>query len=248
MEEDESGHRTAIRETCEELLIEEDQIELIAPMDVMSGPTGALLWAYLGELKNYEYSFWVLDNAKEPRRKGKMQLINANGIYGKMRKSLGNKRNEFSDAQVEQIMGLYKAFEDADPKLSKVFDNDDFGYITVDVRRPQRDEDGNPVKTARGKLVADKDLNDTENIPLTESVDEYMAREVLPYASDAWIEPRKQKKGQMLELRDGGTVGYEIPFTRHFYEYTPLRPSSEIMAEIRELETSIVEQLQKAGL
>lgn len=191
---------------------------------------------------------WVLDNAKEPRRKGKMQLINANGIYGKMRKSLGNKRNEFSDAQVEQIMGLYKAFEDADPKLSKVFDNDDFGYITVDVRRPQRDEDGNPVKTARGKLVADKDLNDTENIPLTESVDEYMAREVLPYASDAWIEPRKQKKGQMLELRDGGTVGYEIPFTRHFYEYTPLRPSSEIMAEIRELETSIVEQLQKAGL
>lgn len=57
MEEDESGHRTAIRETCEELLIEEDQIELIAPMDVMSGPTGALLWAYLGELKNYEYSF-----------------------------------------------------------------------------------------------------------------------------------------------------------------------------------------------
>nr|WP_314784016.1 class I SAM-dependent DNA methyltransferase [Olsenella uli] len=191
---------------------------------------------------------WVLDNAKEQRRKGKVQLINANGIYSKMRKSLGSKRNEFSDAQVEQIMGLYKAFEDADPKLSKVFANDDFGYITVDVRRPQLDEDGNPVKTARGKLVADKDLNDTENIPLTESVDKYMAREVLPYAPNAWIEPRKQKKGQMLELRDGGTVGYEIPFTRYFYEYTPLRPSSEIMAEIRELETSIAEQLQKAGL
>lgn len=164
-----------------------------------------------------------------------------------MRKSLGSKRNEFSDTQVEQIMGLYKAFEDTDPKLSKVFANDDFGYITVDVRRPQLDEDGNPVKTARGKLVADKDLNDTENIPLTESVDKYMAREVLPYAPNAWIEPRKQKKGQMLELRDGGTVGYEIPFTRYFYEYTPLRPSSEIMAEIRELETSIAEQLQKAG-
>lgn len=190
---------------------------------------------------------WVLDNAKERRRKGKVQLINANGIYSKMRKSLGSKRNEFSDTQVEQIMGLYKAFEDTDPKLSKVFANDDFGYITVDVRRPQLDEDGNPVKTARGKLVADKDLNDTENIPLTESVDKYMAREVLPYAPNAWIEPRKQKKGQMLELRDGGTVGYEIPFTRYFYEYTPLRPSSEIMAEIRELETSIAEQLQKAG-
>lgn len=191
---------------------------------------------------------WVLDNAKEPRRKGKVQLINANGIYSKMRKGLGSKRNEFSDEQIEQIMYLYKAFGAADPKLSKVFNNDDFGYITVDVRRPQLDKDNNPVKTARRKLVANKDLNDTENIPLTESIDEYMAREVLPYAPDAWIEPRKQKKGQMLELRGGGTVGYEIPFTRHFYEYTPIRPSSEILAEIRELEAGIDKQLQKAGL
>ena len=87
----------------------------------------------------------------------------------------------------------------------------------------------------------------SENIPLTESVDEYMAREVLPYASDAWIEPRKQKKGQMLELRNGGTVGYEIPFTRYFYEYTPLRPSSEILEEIRRLEDDIAEKLQKTG-
>ena len=117
---------------------------------------------------------WVLDNAKEPRRKGKVQLINANGICSKMRKSLGNKRNEFSDAQIERIVGLYEAFEDADPKLSKVFANDEFGYITVDVRRPQLDDDGNPVRTGRGKLVSDKDLNGTENIPLTESVDDYI--------------------------------------------------------------------------
>ena len=75
-----------------------------------------------------------------------------------------------------------------------------------------------------------------------------MAREVLPYAPGAWIEPRKQKRGQLLELKDGGTVGYEIPFTRHFYEYTPLRPSSEILAEIRELEAGIAEKLQRAGL
>ena len=191
---------------------------------------------------------WVLDNTKEERRRGKVQLINANGIYSKMRRSLGSKRNEFSDAQIAQIVALYEAFEDADPKLSKVFSNDEFGYITVDVRQPQLDDDGKPVKTGRGKLVPNKDLNDTENIPLTESVDEYMAREVLPYAPYAWIEPRKQKKGQLLELRDGGTVGYEIPFTRHFYEYTPLRPSAEILAEIRELEASITEKLQKAGL
>ena len=191
---------------------------------------------------------WVLDNTKEPCRRGKVQLINANGTYSKMRKNLGDKRNEFTDDQIARIVDLYEAFEDADPKLSKVFGNDDFGYVTVDIRQPKYDENGCPVRTARGKLVPDKDRNDTENIPLTEDVDEYMAREVLPYAPDAWIESRKQKKGQMLELRDGGTVGYEIPFTRYFYEYTPLRPSTEILAEIRELEAGIAEKLQRAGL
>ena len=191
---------------------------------------------------------WVLDNTKELRRKGKVQLINANGIYTKMRKSLGSKRNEFTDEQIAQIVGLYNDFEEADPKLSKVFANDEFGYITVDVRRPLRDEAGNIVRDKKGHPVADKEFNDTENIPLMESVEDYMAHEVLPYAPDTWIEPRKQKRGQLLELRDGGTVGYEIPFTRHFYEYTPLRPSSEILSEIRELEASIAEKLHKAGL
>ena len=191
---------------------------------------------------------WVLDNTKESRRKGKVQLINANGIYSKMRKSLGSKRNELTDEQISQIVSLYEAFDDADPKLSRVFENDDFGYVTVDVRQPEYDEDGSPVRTSRGKLMPDKDKNDTENIPLKEDTADYMVREVLPYAPDAWIEPRKQKKGQMLELRDGGVVGYEIPFTRFFYEYTPLRPSAEILAEIRELEASITEKLQKAGL
>lgn len=189
---------------------------------------------------------WVLDNAKEPRRRGKVQLINANGIYSKMRKSLGSKRNEFTDEQIEQIIGLYQAFEDADSKLSKVFATEEFGYVTVDVRRPERDEQGEIVCKKNGQPVADKSLNDTENISLTENVDEYLAREVLPYAPEAWIEPRKQKKGQLLELRDGGVVGYEIPFTRYFYEYTPLRSSTEILADIRELEKSIAEKLQKA--
>lgn len=187
---------------------------------------------------------WVLDNAKEERRCGKVQLINANGIYSKMRKSLGSKRNEFSDEQIEQVMSLYRAFDEADPSLSKVFANDEFGYITVDVRRPQLDERGEIVRDKKGRPIIDKEKNDTENNPLIESVEAYMEREVLPYAPDAWIEPRKQKKGQMLELRDGGVVGYEIPFTRHFYEYTPLSPSADILAEIRELEAGIEGRLQ----
>lgn len=138
----------------------------------------------------------MLDNAKEERRRGKVQLINANGIYSKMRKSLGSKRNEFSDEQIEQVMSLYRVFDEAGPSLSKVFANAEFGYITVDVRRPQLDERGEIVRDKKGRPLIDKEKNDTENIPLIESVEAYMEREVLPYAPDAWIEPRKQKKGR----------------------------------------------------
>lgn len=190
---------------------------------------------------------WVLTNNKSNERKGRVQLINANGISSKMRKNLGNKRNEFTDEQIEQIMNEFRAFSD-ESNISRVFDNEDFGYITVDVRRPLRDENDEIIRDKKGNPKPNKELNDTENIPLKQNVQEYMEREVLPYAPDAWIEPRKQKKGQQLELRDGGVVGYEIPFTRYFYEYTPLRPSEEILSEIKELEASIAEDLAKAGL
>lgn len=179
---------------------------------------------------------WVITNYKTPERKGKVQLINANDIFSKMRKSLGSKRKQFTDEQIEQIVGLYDAFEDADPKLSKVFKNDDFGYTTVTVERPLLDDDGNIVTDKKGNPKPDSSLRDTENIPLGENIQEYFEREVLPYAPDAWMDRKKDK------------IGYEIPFTRYFYEYTPLRPSSEILSEIKELESSIAEQLQKVGL
>lgn len=179
---------------------------------------------------------WIITNNKLPERKGKVQLINANNVCTKMRKSLGSKRKEFSQEQIEEIVALYDAFEAADPKLSKVFSNDDFGYTTVTVERPLKDEDGNVVTDKKGHPKPDSSLKDTENIPLREDINAYFEREVLPYASDAWMDRKKDK------------IGYEIPFTRYFYEYTPLRPSSEILAEIKELEASIAEQLQKAGL
>lgn len=187
---------------------------------------------------------WVIANNKAANRKGKVQLINANGIYSKMRKSLGNKRNEFSDEQIEQIMDEYRAYP-VESNITKVFDNEDFGYITVDVRRPLRDENDEVVTDKKGKPKPNKELNDTENIPLKENIQAYMEREVLPYAPDAWIEPKKNKKTKQTEI---GAVGYEIPFTRCFYEYTPLRPSEDILAEIRDLEASIAEDLAKAGL
>ena len=82
-----------------------------------------------------------------------------------------------------------------------------------------RRKDGNPLP--------DPDLRDYENVPLDEDIDTYFEREVKPHVPDAWIDYDKTK------------IGYEIPFTRHFYVYTPPRPLAEIDAELRDLEAQI---------
>jgi type I restriction enzyme M protein len=89
------------------------------------------------------------------------------------------------------------------------------------------DPEGEVQKDKKGNVLADTDLRDYENIPLDEDIDAYFAREVTPHVPDAWIDYEKTK------------VGYEIPFTRHFYVYTPPRPLAEIDAELRELEAQI---------
>ena len=167
---------------------------------------------------------WVLSNNKEKRRMGKVQLINANGLYEKRRKSLGNKRNDIPQTAIDEIAKIYGDFRE--DKLSKIFKNEDFGYRKVVVERPLRDESGKPI-LKKGKVQADPKLRDTENIPLSEDVAEYMKREVLPYATDAWIDESKTK------------IGYEIPFTRYFYEYTPPVPSEEIKREILQIESEL---------
>lgn len=167
---------------------------------------------------------WVLSNKKEKRRKGKVQLINANGMFEKRRKSLGNKRNDIPKHYIDEITQIYADF--TENEVSKIFDNEDFGYSKIVVERPQKDENGNPVLKG-GKPVPNTNLRDTENVPLKEDIGEYFKREVLPYAPDAWIEEKKTK------------VGYEIPFTRYFYKYVPPKPSEDIMAEIKELEKSL---------
>ncbi|RSX51539.1 type I restriction-modification system methyltransferase subunit [Bifidobacterium callimiconis] len=177
---------------------------------------------------------WVLNNNKPVERRGKVQLINANGVFTKMRKSLGSKRNELSDEQIRAIVKEYEAFEES--KTSKIFDVRDFGYTTVTVERPLRDENGEIVTDRKGRPKPDTSLRDTENIPLTRNIDEYFEHEVKPYAPDAWMDRKKDK------------VGYEIPFTRYFYEYTPLRPSTDILDDIRSLEASIADSLAKVGL
>ncbi|MBI2382756.1 MAG: SAM-dependent DNA methyltransferase [Gammaproteobacteria bacterium] len=140
----------------------------------------------------------------------------------------GSKRKELSDAHIERITRLFGEFAEAskDGKpISRIFRNEDFGYRTITVERPLKDEHGKPVLGAKGKQKgkpqADASLRDTENVPLKEDVEAYFRREVLPHAPDAWIDHDKTK------------VGYEIPFNRHFYVFKPPRPLAEIDAELK---------------
>jgi type I restriction enzyme M protein len=164
---------------------------------------------------------WVVDNRKRPERKGKVQLINAVDMFQKMSKSLGNKRNLISEEQIAEITRIYGDFEEG--PHCKIFDNEDFGYSRITVERPQRDEKGEIVTNKKGEPKPDSSLRDYENIPLKEDIEEYFEREVLPHVEDAWIDFDKTK------------VGYEVNFTRYFYEYTPLRPTSDIRADILKL-------------
>jgi len=182
---------------------------------------------------------WIVSNRKPETRKGKVQLIDASGFWQKMRKSLGSKRKELSPEHIEEITRLFGSFEEVTREgvpISRIFRNEDFGYRTITVERPQRDEAGNVLLATKGKTkgkpVADTSLRDTENVPLHEEVETYFKREVLPHAPDAWIDHEKTK------------VGYEIPFNRHFYVFKPPRPLSEIDTELKGVTDKILTMIQ----
>ena len=177
---------------------------------------------------------WVLSKDKPAHRAGKVQLIDASHCFEPRRKSIGTKRNDITDACRELIVTAYGEF--ANGKVygdkngiyceSKVFESVEFGYNKIVVERPQRDEAGNVI-LKRGKPVPDTSLRDTENVSLVQDIDAYFAREVLPYAPDAWIDHSKTK------------VGYEIPMTRYFYEYQAPEAVEDIVARITALEQDI---------
>jgi len=203
---------------------------------------------------------WILDNDKKADRKGKVQLIDATRMYSKMKKSLGNKRVYMTDEQIAEVVGVYAKGEtdvsfsleykepvkagaeptDAEPPrvVSKVFDTKFFGYRKVTVDRPLAE--GKTGKFKKGEKPYDKDLRDTENIPLTEDINAYMKREVLPHVSDAWVnvDVKDDKDGQP------GKVGYEINFNRYFYVYKAPRAPHVIADEIREMEKRFVELMK----
>jgi type I restriction enzyme M protein len=262
---------------------------------------------------------WVLDNNKPAQRRGKVQLINAADMFGKMRKSLGSKRKELRQVDIEKICKLYDGHHnqtDTDDflALSKVFKGEEFGYQTITVERPlqlrftptedtveavmtskaveklkpgeqeavraglteligdewkdrdlfvksvrkaltnaglpvpplplikaiwgtigEHDDAAAVITNAKGEPESDPALRDTENVPLTEDIEDYFTREVLPHVPDAWIDHTKTK------------IGYEIPFTRHFYRYSPPRPLGEIQTDLRTLVAEIQEMLREVG-
>ncbi|MFG3247601.1 N-6 DNA methylase [Streptomyces sp. NPDC048187] len=256
--------------------------------------------------------FWILSNRKPKELAGKVILLDARDQWEKMRRSLGDKRKQITDGQINRITELYvdavKVAADAqhpDHGKVKIFGTRDFGYRRITVERPLKlrfeitedtldtlenskalakwegsealvealrpsvgsvwwtkqdatnalyaavaetgaawpskapllkglwsavsvsDPEGEVQKAKDGSVLPDPDLRDYENVPLDEDIDAYLAREVTPHVPDAWIDYDKTK------------VGYEIPFTRHFYVYAPPRPLADIDAELRDLEVQI---------
>jgi len=212
---------------------------------------------------------WIISNKKPDDRKGYVQLIDAGSFWQKMRKSLGSKRKEMSDAHIATVTRLFGDFAEAElatvfdangkeierkvitaaefapeppeggkvivAPLARIFKNEAFGYTTITVERPLRDEHGKLVLGQKGKLKGkpqpDSALRDTENVPLGEDIKAYFKREVLPHAPDAWIDEAKSK------------VGYEIPFNRHFYVFEPPRDLHTIDEELKGVSARIMAML-----
>ncbi len=168
---------------------------------------------------------WILSNKKPGHRVGKVQLINASDFYNKMRKNLGSKRNELSKEHIDNITKIYGDF--VENEYSKIFENEYFGYRKVTVLQPELNDDGAPKKNKKGDYIPNKELTDTENIPLQETIEDYMNREVIPFAKYAYIDESKTK------------IGYEISFTKYFYKYQEPRKTEEIMNEILELDRKL---------
>ena len=165
---------------------------------------------------------WIVTNRKPPKRRGRIQLINATSFFQKMRKSLGSKRNYITKEQIQEITDIYTSFEEGE--YCKIFDNNNFGYTKVTVERTLM-KNGQPTLFGKtGAPKPDSKLRDYERIPLKEDVDDYFAREVAPHVPDAWMDRSKDK------------TGYEINFTRYFYKYEQLRSVEEIKQDILALD------------
>jgi type I restriction enzyme M protein len=208
---------------------------------------------------------WIVSNCKSEKRRGKVQLINATGagaetlhatslqkenrFWQKMDRSLGNKRKKIAENGDTKGIGfitqLYGNFEENE--FCKILPNEFFGYWRITVEQPLVDTQHAASKKSKGQPKPDTSLRDYENIPFLvkmeqapspqdhaspfrkQTIEEYFKQEVLPHLPDAWIDHNKTK------------VGYEINFTKYFYEFKSLRPLANIKADILALEVKTLE-------
>lgn len=194
-------------------IIENDMLEAIVAMpEKMFYNTGIATF------------IWIVTNRKEERRRGKVQLIDATKLKSPLRKNLGEKNCEFTPEIRQRILEIYTRFEACEE--SKIFANEEFGYWEVTVERPLRDESGEIVRDKKGKAKMDSKLKDTEQIPLTYAggIEAFLQKEVYPYSPDAVVDPKK------------AVIGYELSFTKYFYQPIKLRSLAEIRADIKAIE------------
>ncbi len=182
---------------------------------------------------------WIITKNKTKERQGKVQLLDASKAFVKRRKNIGDKKVDIDKKCRELIVEAYGEFankiytEDDLVVESKIFNNDFFGYQKVVVETPLYDESGNVIRKKNGKPEPDTSKRDTEDIPLTEDVDTYINREVLPFNPDVWVDKSKTK------------IGFEIPFTRLFYKYESPESSKDITQRIKALEDRIIKNFEK---
>ena len=166
---------------------------------------------------------WFLTNNKSKNRKGKVQLIDASGIFHQAKKSLGNKRKDITEEDVEKILKLYLDFEEND--FCRIYPNNFFGSYQLTICQPKRDANGIVIEK-KGKKEVEK--KDTETIAIGTDWKEHFAKEVLPHIDpESWVDIAQTR------------ISYEINFSRYFYKHEALRPSEEIASDIRASEKNI---------
>ena len=186
---------------------------------------------------------WIVTKNKPESHRERVLLIDASKCYEARRKPIGNKRVDITEPCRNLIIKAYgeycdKNYEEtiAEGKTvvckSRRLDSVSLGYNKIVIESPMLDEDGNKI-LKKGKPVPDTSKRDTESVPLDEDMDAYFAREVWPFNPDAWIDKNKTK------------VGYEIPFTRTFYEYKQIEPADQIAKRIEFREQSLMLKVNK---
>jgi type I restriction enzyme M protein len=164
---------------------------------------------------------WILSKKKSKLRRGKIQLIDGSNHYRPLKKSLGNKRKEISEDGKDYILEVYNDFKENE--ISKIYPNEFFGYRKLTIEQPLV-QDGKMVIDKKGNVKPDGSLRDSERIPLDVDIDDYFEKEVKPHLPNSWVDKEKTQ------------VGYEINFTKYFYQYTPLRSVQDVLNDLLNLE------------